>query len=64
MVPSGYRIVPLKVLSSEMDQSESGLIRKALIKGKGTEIFRKFCPSSSLSEPFEVLAPSRTVIGN
>jgi hypothetical protein len=33
----------LKVLSSEMDLAKSGFIRKVLIKGRGAEIFRKFC---------------------
>jgi hypothetical protein len=50
-------------MSSEMDEAKSGLIRKALIKGRGPEIFSKFHPPTILWDPFEVKAPSRSVIG-
>ncbi len=62
MVLSGYRIVLLKVLSSEMDLAKSWIIRKVLIKGRGAEISGNFAPSSSLWQPFEFLAPCRTVL--
>jgi hypothetical protein len=53
MVLSGYRIVLLKILSSEMDQTESGLTRKALIKGRGTGIFRKFALPPRFESPLK-----------
>jgi hypothetical protein len=34
----------LKVLSSKMDQTESDLIQKVFIKGRGIEIFSEFQP--------------------
>jgi hypothetical protein len=36
---------PLKVLSSEMDPAGIRFIRKAFIKERGTEVFRKIHPS-------------------
>jgi hypothetical protein len=33
--------ITLKVLSSEMDQAKSGIIRKLFIKGRGAENFIK-----------------------
>ncbi len=52
--------VSLKVLSSEMDLAESGLIWWIFIKERGAEIFSKFRTPPMLWEPVKVTAASRT----
>ncbi len=41
-------------MSIDMDLAESGIIQKAFIKWRGTEIFCKICPSLIMWEPFKV----------
>jgi hypothetical protein len=44
---------PLKVLSSEMDLAETRFNRKAFMRERGEEVFRKICPSPILLVPFK-----------
>jgi hypothetical protein len=54
----------LKVLSSEMDPAEIKFIRKACIKERGVEVFRKIRQSPIRREPFKDSAPPLKAVGN
>jgi hypothetical protein len=52
------------MLSSEIDQTKIRFIRKAFIKERGAEVFRKIRMSPILQEPIKDSTPPRTVAGN
>ncbi len=47
-----------------MDLAEIRLIRKAFVKERSAEVFRKIRPSTILDEPFKDIASRRTAVGN
>jgi hypothetical protein len=54
----------LKAQSSEIYLAEIRFIRKAFIKERGAEVFRKICPSPILRAAFQDSTPLRTSFGN
>jgi hypothetical protein len=53
----------LKVRSNKMDPAEIRFVRKAFIKERGAEVFRKIGPSFILGEHFKDSAPPFTGVG-
>jgi hypothetical protein len=51
---TGRDLLLLWILSSEMDQSKSGLIRRLFIKGTGAEVFRKAVRLPSSENPLKI----------